>query len=154
MNKMSLKLLKKLGFYGLLVVILFFSLAPFYWQIVSSISLDRDLLQRPPQWVPREPVFYRYGALLGVQEEVTGTRLDIALSNAAQNFRYSAATMPGVESGRITRNKALRGEQPSINAASSISQGTVRKNAAIIQITRGNINDVYVKIKAALVSIN
>lgn len=91
MNKMSLKLLKKLGFYGLLIIILFFSLAPFYWQIVSSISLDRDLLQRPPQWVPKEPVFYRYGALLGVQEGVTGTRLDISLASAARNFRYSAA---------------------------------------------------------------
>jgi len=91
MNKMSLKLLKKLGFYGLLIVILFFSLAPFYWQIVSSISLDRNLLQRPPQWIPEEPVFYRYGALLGVQESDTGTRLDISLSNAARNFRYSAA---------------------------------------------------------------
>ena len=78
---------KKVGFYLLLALIIFVSLAPIYWQVVSSISLDRDLLQRPPQWVPKNPVFFRYEALLGIRDDTTGSRLDIALASAARNFR-------------------------------------------------------------------
>lgn len=85
-----MKYLKRICFYALVIIILVVSLAPFYWQIVSSISLDKALLERPPQWVPAEPVFHRYQALLGLRDDVTGTRLDIALANAARNFRHSS----------------------------------------------------------------
>ena len=84
---MRINTLKRIGFYLLLALIVFVSIAPFYWQFVSSISLDRDLLQRPPQWVPKQPVFFRYAALLGLTEDATASRLDIALANAARNFR-------------------------------------------------------------------
>ena len=84
---MRINTLKRIGFYLLLALIVFVSIAPFYWQFVSSISLDRDLLQRPPQWIPKQPVFFRYAALLGLTEDATASRLDIALANAARNFR-------------------------------------------------------------------
>jgi len=89
-NVFKLKILKKIGFYSLLFIIIFFFLAPFYWQIISSISLDRDLLSRPPQWFPKEPVFFRYKALLGIQEGTIGTRLDVALESTAQNFKQAS----------------------------------------------------------------
>ncbi len=51
-------------FYLLVFLLLFAILAPFFWMIISSISPSRDLASTPPQWIPENPTFARYKALI------------------------------------------------------------------------------------------
>ncbi|MBI4279578.1 MAG: carbohydrate ABC transporter permease [Armatimonadetes bacterium] len=54
-------------------------LAPPVWMLISSVSLEQELLNRPPHWIPREPTLVNYLTLLhigsGRQVEImTGVR--------------------------------------------------------------------------------
>jgi multiple sugar transport system permease protein len=65
--------------------ILFFILAPVAWLFISSISLPRDLLQMPPNWLPWPPDFSRYKQLLFGTAGQNTTLTDFTL----KAFRYS-----------------------------------------------------------------
>ncbi len=48
----------------LFAVALVYLLAPPFWMLVSSLSLDRDLLARPPHWIPPVVTAVHYRTLL------------------------------------------------------------------------------------------
>ncbi len=52
--------LRGTGFWVLVVLIVTWSLAPFGWQVVSSLQLDRDLTARTPSWFPDPLVLDHY----------------------------------------------------------------------------------------------
>jgi multiple sugar transport system permease protein len=43
---------------------LFYLIGPVLWTVISSISLDRELLAKPPHFIPKEPTLGFYKALL------------------------------------------------------------------------------------------
>ena len=51
-------------FYGFVLLFVFSVLAPFVWMIISSISPQYELVQRPPHWIPEQPTLARYKALI------------------------------------------------------------------------------------------
>ena len=51
---------KKLYIYPLVLIVLFCTLAPFFWIIISSISTTAELLSIPVHFIPRNPTFERY----------------------------------------------------------------------------------------------
>jgi multiple sugar transport system permease protein len=51
---------KRISLYVLVIIILFFTLAPFLWTIVSSISTNQELLSIPMHIIPNNPTFERY----------------------------------------------------------------------------------------------
>ena len=51
----------------------------------------------------------------------------------------AVAARPGADSGSVTRRKASQTPQPSIQAASSSSRGTLSKNGCIIQMTSARL---------------
>jgi multiple sugar transport system permease protein len=84
-----MKRVRRALFYLVVLLIVVVSLAPFIWQIISSISSERELLMRPPNWIPEAPTFFRYIALLGFSG--AETQLEPAIINAARNFRGAFA---------------------------------------------------------------
>ena len=62
---------------------------------------------------------------------------------AKKKTRIAAVSMPGRASGTSTRRNACPGVAPSACAASSISQGSPRKNAVSVHIASGSANDRY-----------
>jgi multiple sugar transport system permease protein len=48
----------------LLILSLFYLLAPPAWMLISSLSSDLELHARPPHWIPREPTLDHYKTLL------------------------------------------------------------------------------------------
>lgn len=46
--------------YFLIAMVLFFTLAPFLWIIISSISTNAELLSVPVHFIPNNPTFERY----------------------------------------------------------------------------------------------
>jgi multiple sugar transport system permease protein len=51
--------------YAAVLGIVLWTLAPFYWMLVSSVSEQRDLFSFPPVWFPRTISFERFEQLLG-----------------------------------------------------------------------------------------
>jgi multiple sugar transport system permease protein len=51
---------KRVFLYVLIIIILFFTLAPFLWTIISSISTNNELLSAPIHIIPQKPTFERY----------------------------------------------------------------------------------------------
>ena len=54
---------KQAIFYAFVLIFLFAVLAPFIWMLISSVSPQRELTQRPPNWIPNEPTIERYMTL-------------------------------------------------------------------------------------------
>lgn len=54
-KKRTLQILKSVGFFCLLVVILFYLVFPFYWAINSSLKTEAQLQMTPTTFVPRSP---------------------------------------------------------------------------------------------------
>lgn len=52
-------------FWLLVAFIAVWSVAPFLWQVNSSLQLDRDLTARPPNWIPNPLVLDHYANLFG-----------------------------------------------------------------------------------------
>lgn len=52
--------IKRVILYILILIILFFVLAPFVWTIISSISTNAELLSVPVHLIPKNPTFERY----------------------------------------------------------------------------------------------
>jgi len=59
------RLLSRLLFYVLLVVILFYLVFPFYWAFRSAITPDKDLFATPVQYFPIHPTFANFSQVLG-----------------------------------------------------------------------------------------
>lgn len=55
--------LKRIFLYIMIIVILFFVIAPFLWTIISSISTNKELLSVPVHFIPENPTFERYKAI-------------------------------------------------------------------------------------------
>jgi multiple sugar transport system permease protein len=53
----------QLLYYAFAALVVFGMLAPFGWMVISSISPQNELTQKPPHWLPVEPSFSRYKAL-------------------------------------------------------------------------------------------
>jgi trehalose/maltose transport system permease protein len=54
----------RLAFYALVVIILLYTLVPFYWAIRSSFTPSGDLFKTPVQYFPARPTFEHYKQVL------------------------------------------------------------------------------------------
>ncbi|MGA2974652.1 MAG: carbohydrate ABC transporter permease [Spirochaetia bacterium] len=84
---MKAKLLTKTILYALLAVFMIWTVGPYLWTIISSISLPIELTAKPPHWIPRQPTLENYKKLLqlvGEYRVATATR-----SSLRQNLLYS-----------------------------------------------------------------
>jgi trehalose/maltose transport system permease protein len=59
------RLLQRGLFYLIVVIILFYTLAPFYWAIRSSFTPTGDLFRTPVQYIPLHPTLEHYRQVLG-----------------------------------------------------------------------------------------
>ena len=60
----SQKIWKTVGLYSIVIIAMFYLIGPVLWTIISSVSLDRELLSKPPHFIPEEPTLDYYKALL------------------------------------------------------------------------------------------
>ena len=81
------KRLGKLVLYLLLAVFMFWTVGPYVWTIISSVSYPIELTAKPPHWIPQKPTFENYAKLLqlvGKYRVATATR-----SSLTRNLYYS-----------------------------------------------------------------
>lgn len=95
---MNKPLLSQVLLYGAVFMIVAWTLAPFYWMVVTSLSDQRDLLSFPPSLLPERISFERYWQLLGLADPDT---LDAETAGPARLFRR-ALTNSVLVSGATT----------------------------------------------------
>ena len=74
-------------FYGFVLLFVFAMIAPFLWMFISSISPQYELVAKPPHWIPNDPTWHRYRALLFGPE--AGQMMPMAASNFLNAMRNS-----------------------------------------------------------------
>lgn len=60
----ALRILGKIGFWLLIVVILVYTLFPFYWAIVSSLKTNNEIIRSNPTFWPMDPTLENYRTVL------------------------------------------------------------------------------------------
>ena len=58
--------LQQVLLYAAVLAVVLWTMAPFYWMLVSSVSEQRDLFSFPPVWFPRTVSLARFWILLGL----------------------------------------------------------------------------------------
>lgn len=61
-------ILKRVLIYFFVVIVMIWTLAPFTWLIISSISPEYELLSTPPHWIPQNPTLKNYEYLFTEQD--------------------------------------------------------------------------------------
>ena len=99
-------------FYAFVLVLLFAILAPFAWMFISSIAPQRELTERPPNWIPEEPSVERYEALffpdsvessvpIGARKFISGMRNSLIVSTTTMLVCLVFGTMAAYAIARI-----------------------------------------------------
>jgi len=73
--------LSRAGLYALVLLILVWTLAPFIWLFLTSISTQAKLNAIPIQWLPKQPTFEHYQAMFD-PENPTGELFLAAMRNS------------------------------------------------------------------------
>lgn len=60
--------LGRIGLYAAVVLIMVWTLAPYAWMVISSLSFKADLLEVPPKLIPDRLTFDNYSQLFGATE--------------------------------------------------------------------------------------
>ena len=79
-------ILGRIILYLLVLMFVFAVVAPFIWMVISSISPQTELAQKPPHWFPENPTLHRYKAL------IFGPETGQILPAAAEKFLRALAS--------------------------------------------------------------
>jgi ABC-type sugar transport system, permease component len=71
----------------LVLLVLLFVLGPVLWLVTSSLSAPKDLLARPPHWLPWPPDFSKYKALIAGSGK--GGPATTLTESTLRSFRYA-----------------------------------------------------------------
>ncbi len=75
-----------------LAVFLAVVIFPFYWMIVSSISPQVELTEKPPHWIPQKPTLKRFSNLLFGGEGADTSRQRAFVTSLCTSFIVSVTT--------------------------------------------------------------
>ena len=111
----SLVLLKRIGFYALVAVILFYTVFPFYWAVVSSLKTGSAIFK--VEFLPSTPTFENYRALFAEQSFGRNIVNSLIVASLATAISLVLAVTAAYALGRIK----FRGRSAVLFAILSIS---------------------------------
>lgn len=113
----SFVLLRRLGFYLILVLVAVYLLFPFYWAINSSLKTEVQLQMTPATYIPRDPdtmnVSFHLGNYVAVFQNEVFTR-GLLNSTIVAGTTTVLALMIGAFSAFALGKLRFRGKQPSL----------------------------------------
>jgi trehalose/maltose transport system permease protein len=110
-----LVLIQRIGFYGLIAVILFYTVFPFYWAVVSSLKSGSAIFQ--VEFLPAHPTFENYRALFAEQSFARNIANSLIVASLATAISLALAATGAYALGRIK----FRGRAAILFAVLSIS---------------------------------
>lgn len=110
-----LLLLRRIGFYGLVAVIIFYTVFPFYWAVVSSLKSGSAIFR--VEFLPSAPTFENYRALFVEQSFARNIANSLIVASVATAISLALAVTAAYALGRIK----FRGRGAILFAVLSIS---------------------------------
>jgi trehalose/maltose transport system permease protein len=108
-------LIRRIGFYALIAVILFYTVFPFYWAVVSSLKSGSAIFQ--VEFLPAHPTFENYRALFAEQSFARNIANSLIVASVATAISLALAATGAYALGRIK----FRGRAAILFAVLSIS---------------------------------
>ncbi|WP_119390850.1 carbohydrate ABC transporter permease [Taklimakanibacter lacteus] len=108
-------LLRRIGFYGLLAAILFYTVFPFYWAVVSSLKSGSAIFR--VEFLPSAPTLENYRALFAEQSFARNIANSLIVASLATAISLALAVTAAYALGRIR----FRGRSAVLFAILSIS---------------------------------
>lgn len=94
-----LLLLRRIGFYGLVAVIIFYTVFPFYWAVVSSLKSGSAIFR--VEFLPAAPTFENYRALFVEQSFARNIANSLIVASVATAISLALAVTAAYALGRI-----------------------------------------------------
>lgn len=110
MNKRTLHILQRIGFWILIIAIFVYLLFPFYWALISALKTQRELIQTPATLWPDEPTLQNFRAVLSSQTFLRALWNSTLVSVAVTALSLVVGSFAGYALGKMR----FRGKTPSL----------------------------------------
>jgi len=110
MNKRTLGILRRTGFWILIILIFVYLMFPFYWALVSALKTQRELIQTPATLWPVEPTLQNFRAVLSSQTFLRALWNSTLVSVAVTALSLVVGSFAGYALGKMR----FRGKTPSL----------------------------------------
>ncbi len=110
MNKRTLHILQRTGFWILIIAIFVYLMFPFYWALVSALKTQRELIQTPATLWPTDPTFQNFRAVLSSQTFLRALWNSTVVSVAVTALSLAVGSFAGYALGKMR----FRGKTPSL----------------------------------------
>lgn len=94
-------LVGRIWFWILIVIIMLYTLFPFYWAIVSSLKTSQELVQSPPTFWPQEMTWQNYENVFTNDSLVMGLRNSAIVSGSVTILSLLLGTVAAYAMGRL-----------------------------------------------------
>ncbi len=110
MNKQTRKVLGRIGFWILIIVIFVYLMFPFYWALVSALKTQRELIQTPATFWPNEPTLQNFRAVLSSPTFLRALWNSTLVSISVTLLSLGVGSFAGYALGKMR----FRGKTPSL----------------------------------------
>ena len=110
MNKQTRKVLGRIGFWILIIVIFVYLMFPFYWALISALKTQRELIQTPATFWPSEPTLQNFRAVLSSPTFLRALWNSTLVSISVTLLSLSVGAFAGYALGKMR----FRGKTPSL----------------------------------------
>jgi trehalose/maltose transport system permease protein len=105
-----MRLLRRIGFWFMIAIILVYLLFPFYWAIVSALKTEAELIRTPATYWPVAPTLGNFGAVLSNPTFVRGIVNSAIVASAVTVLSLLVGALAGYALGQLR----FRGKTPSL----------------------------------------
>jgi len=109
-NKQTRKVLGRIGFWILIIVIFVYLMFPFYWALISALKTQRELIQTPATFWPSEPTLQNFRAVLSSPTFLRALWNSTLVSISVTLLSLSVGAFAGYALGKMR----FRGKTPSL----------------------------------------
>lgn len=110
MTRQRASVLSSALFWVLVLVILVYLLFPFYWALISALKTERELIQAPATYFPREISFVNFAAVLSNERFLRGLINSTIVATSVTVLSLLAGSFAGYALGKLR----FRGKSPSL----------------------------------------
>lgn len=97
-------------FWLLVIAILVYLLFPFYWALISALKTERELIQAPATYFPRDISFANFTSVLGNERFLRGLLNSTIVAGAVTLLSLLAGSFAGYALGKLR----FRGKSPTL----------------------------------------
>lgn len=101
MNKETKEQIQRVAFIGILAILIFYLLFPFYWAVASSLKTSSDLFTVPVEYIPNPITFESYRTVFANDDFFNGLRNSVIVSFTVTALSLAVGSFAAYALGRL-----------------------------------------------------